>query len=153
MLPLLLLLPPPLSLLLLPLLQLQLQLQTSLTKHVSLPGMMTAIIEIEVSKEDKMRMKYLLTMPSLLLLLLLLQTTLTKDVSLPGMMTAITEIEVSKEDKMRKIEETERIKDAMLLKKTGRWVGAGSRQSALGLCCGSADRQCVCSSARVGGLE
>ena len=115
--------------------------------------MMTAI-EIEVSKEDKMRMKYLLTMPSLLLLLLLLlQTTLTKDVSLPGMMTAITEIEVSKEDKMRKIEETERIKDAMLLKQTGRWVGAGSRQSALGLCCGSADRQCVCSSGRVGGLE
>lgn len=48
------------------------------------------------------------------------QTSLTKEVSLPGMMTAITEVEVSKEDKMRKIEETERIKHNMLLKKTGR---------------------------------
>lgn len=55
--------------------------------------------------------------------LLLLQTSLTKEVSLPGMMTAITEVEVSKEDKMRKIEETERIKHAMLLKQTGRWAG------------------------------
>lgn len=54
-----------------------------------------------------------------------LQTSLTKEVSLPGMMTAITEVEVSKEDKMRKIEETERIKHAMLLKKTGRWGFAG----------------------------
>jgi hypothetical protein len=40
-------------------------------------------------------------------------------------MTAITEVEVSKEDKMRKIEETERIKHAMLLKKTGRCVSGG----------------------------
>lgn len=48
------------------------------------------------------------------------QTSLTKDVSLPGMMTAITEVEVSKEDKMRKIEESERIKHNMLLKKAGR---------------------------------
>lgn len=58
-----------------------------------------------------------------LLLPCIVQTSLTKEVSLPGMMTAITEVEVSKEDKMRKIEETERIKHAMLLKKTGRCVG------------------------------
>ena len=51
------------------------------------------------------------------------QTSLTKEVSLPGMMTAITEVEVSKEDKMRKIEETEAIKHAMLLKQTGRCAG------------------------------
>jgi hypothetical protein len=38
------------------------------------------------------------------------------------MMTAITEVEVSKEDKMRKIEETERIKHELLLKKSGRWA-------------------------------
>jgi hypothetical protein len=36
------------------------------------------------------------------------------------MMTAITEVEVSKEAKMRKIEETEAIKHAALLTKTGR---------------------------------